>query len=103
MKCVMIEVAVNSLDEVNLLNRKLLDEKLVSSIQVINSDSVWSFKGELEKDNEYLLFMKTKEELINDVYKVVKAIHSYEVFEFAVFPLTSPSNDYLKWIEEETK
>ena len=47
--------------------------------------------------------MKTKESLVNEVYKVIKEIHSYEVFEYAVFLLTSPSKDYLDWIDKETK
>lgn len=103
MKYVMIEVAFNNKKEVNLTEEKLLKEKLVASLQVITSDSSWNYNGELESDKEYLVFMKTKESLINEIYKVIKDIHSYEVFEFAIFPLTSPSNDYLKWIEEETK
>ncbi len=103
MKYVMIEVAFNNKEEVNLTEEKLLKEKLVASLQVLTSDSIWNYNGELESDKEYLVFMKTKESLINEVYKVIKQIYSYEVFEFAVFPLTSPSDDYLKWIEEETK
>ncbi len=102
MKYVMIEVAFNNEEEVNLTKEKLLKEKLVASLQVIVSDSAWNYKGELESDKEYLVFMKTKDSLINEVYKVIKEIHSYNVPEFAVFPLTSPSNDYLNWIEEET-
>ena len=100
---VMIEVAFNIKEEVNLLAKKLLDEKLVASLQIVQSNSKWNYKGELESDREYLVFMKTKESLIEEVYNTVKNIHSYEVFEFAVFLLTSPSNDYLKWIDEETK
>ena len=103
MKYVMIEVAFNNEEEVNLTKEKLLKEKLVASLQVIVSDSAWNYKGELESDKEYLVFMKTKDSLINEVYKVIKEIHSYNVPEFAVFPLTSPSNDYLIWIEEETE
>ena len=103
MKYVMIEVAFNNKEEVNLTEEKLLKEKLVASLQVLTSDSIWNYNGELESDKEYLVFMKTKESLINEVYKVIKEIHSYEVFEFAIFSLTSPSNDYLKWIEEETR
>ena len=103
MKYVMIEVAFNNKKEVNLTKEKLLKEKLVASLQVLTSDSTWNYNGELESDKEYLVFMKTKESLINEVYKVIKEIHSYNVPEFAVFPLTSPSNDYLEWIEEETK
>lgn len=103
MKYVMIEVAIAKEDELELIAKKLLSEKLVSSLQVILGNSKWNYKGTFEEAKEYLVFMKTKESLIEEVYKVVKKFHSYEVFEFAVFPLTSPSIDYLKWIEEETK
>ena len=99
----MIEVAFNNEEEVKLTKIRLLKEKLVASLQVIVSDSTWNYKGELESDNEYLVFMKTKESLVNEVYKVIKEIHSYEVFEYAIFPLTSPSKDYLDWIDKETK
>ena len=103
MKYVMIEVAFNSEEEVKLIKKRLLKEKLVASLQVIVSDSAWNYKGELESDKEYLVFMKTKDSLVNEAYKVIKGIHSYEVFEYAVFPLTSPSRDYLDWIDKETK
>ena len=103
MKYVMIEVAFNSEEEVKLIKERLLKEKLVASLQVIVSDSTWNYKGELESDKEYLVFMKTKESLVNEVYEVIKEIHSYEVFEYAIFPLASPSKDYLDWIDKETK
>ena len=103
MKYVMIEVAFNSEEEVKLIKERLLKEKLVASLQVITSDSSWNYNGELESDKEYLVFMKTKESLVNEVYKVIKEIHSYEVFEYAIFHLTSPSKDYLDWIDKETK
>ena len=103
MRYVMIEVAFNSEEEVKLIKERLLKEKLVASLQVIISDSSWNYNGELESDNEYLVFMKTKESLVNEVYEVIKEIHSYEVFEYAIFPLTSPSKDYLDWIDKETK
>ena len=103
MRYVMIEVAFNSEEEVKLIKERLLKEKLVASLQVIISDSSWNYNGELESDNEYLVFMKTKESLVNEVYEVIKEIHSYNVPEFAVFLLTSPSKDYLDWIDKETK
>lgn len=103
MKYLMIEVAFNSEEEVELIKERLLKEKLVASLQVITSDSSWNYNGELESDKEYLVFMKTKESLVNEVYEVIKEIHSYNVPEFAVFLLTSPSKDYLDWIDKETK
>ena len=103
MKYVMIEVAFNNEEEVKLTKEKLLKEKLVASLQLLTSDSSWNYKGEFECDKEYLVFMKTKESLVNEVYEVIKEIYSYEVFEYAVFPLTTPSKDYLEWLDKETK
>ena len=47
--------------------------------------------------------MKTKKELAKEIFETIKKIHSYECFEFAIFELQSCSEEYLKWIEEETK
>ena len=60
MRYVMIEVAFNNEEEVKLTKIRLLKEKLVASLQVITSNSSWNYKGELESDKEYLVFMKTK-------------------------------------------
>ena len=46
--------------------------------------------------------MKTQFYLQNKIYNVIKNIHSYECFEFAVFKLSSCNEDYLNWIELET-
>ena len=46
--------------------------------------------------------MKAKLSLQNKIYNVIKNIHSYECFEFAVFELNSCNEDYLNWIELET-
>lgn len=97
----MIEVAFNNLDEVNKTVSKLLNEKLVASCQVVESNSKWNWKQELEESKEYLVFMKTKKSLQEKTYEIIKGIHSYECFEFAVFNLNSCNEEYLNWIEEE--
>ena len=103
MKYCMIETAFNNKDELDQVVSKLLEEKLVGSCQIIESDSRWNWKGKYECSLEYLLFMKTKKSLINEVYEIIKEVHSYECFEFAVFDLTSCNEEYLKWIDSETK
>lgn len=98
----MIEVAFDNEKNLNICIEELLEKHLVSSCQVVNSSSIWRWQGELEKAKEYLLFLKTKENLINDIYDLIKEYHSYETFEFAIFNITSPSKDYLNWIDKET-
>lgn len=40
----MIESAFDNEEEVSIIVNKLLDNKLVSSCQVVNSESYWNFK-----------------------------------------------------------
>lgn len=103
MKYCMIEIAFDNKDELDQVVSKLLGSRLVGSCQVVESDSKWNWKGKCESSLEYLLLMKTKKSLVNEIYEVIKEVHSYECFEFAVFDLTSCNEDYLKWIDNETK
>lgn len=98
----MIESAFDNEEEVSIIVNKLLDNKLVSSCQVVKSESYWNFKHQRESTRELLLLMKTQKKHVKEIYETIKSIHSYECFEFAVFDLTSVSKDYLNWIEEET-
>ena len=97
----MIEVAFSNKEEVENVIDHLLQDRLVASCQVVECNSCWNCENKLEKSKEYLLFIKTKKERASKIYEVVKKIHSYDCFEFAMFNLTSCNQDYLDWIEQE--
>ena len=86
----MIETAFDNLEETKKTISKLLKEKLVASCQIVESNSSWNWEHKLEKS------------LLKKVYEIIKEIHSYKCFEFAVFDINSCNEDYLNWIEEET-
>lgn len=69
---IMIEIAFGSKKEVDESVNILLDNKLVASTQVFTSESTWNYKGKRTNKKEYILLLKTKEELINDIYNVIK-------------------------------
>lgn len=98
----MIETAFDNIDDTKKVISKLLDEKLVASCQMVESKSKWNWKQEQEESKEYLVFMKTKKSLQEKIFNVIKGVHSYDCFEFAVFELNSCNQDYLNWIEKET-
>lgn len=99
----MIEIAFANKEEVDISINKLLNSKLVASCQVIESNSYWNWNLKRESSKEYLLIIKTKKKLVNEIYNIIKDIHSYECFEFAIFNIESCNNDYINWIEKETK
>lgn len=102
-KYCMVETPFDNETELNKVINELLDKHLVASTHVIESKSSWNYKNKRESSKEYILEMKTIKDNLKEIYDVIKRIHSYEVFEFAIYDITSISNEYLSWLEEETK
>lgn len=98
----MIETAFDNKDELEKVVDELLNKKLVASCHVIESESSWNWNGEKESSKEYLLQIKTKKTKSKDIFEIIKSIHSYDCFEFAIYEISSINNEYLKWIDEET-
>lgn len=101
-KYCMVEVAFDNIEIVNRVCNELLDKKLISSCQMIESKSKWNWKNKREESNEYLVFMKTRKRNLKSIYNIIEKYHNYECFEFATFYLTSINKEYLNWINSET-
>lgn len=99
----MLETANDNYEEIKSIAKELLDKKLAASCHIIESESSWNWNNEREEAKEYLLQMKTKKKCLKEIYEVIKGKHNYQCFEFAIFDLTSINDNYLKWIDKETK
>lgn len=98
-----LEVAFGDKAQAEQASKVLLDMKLIAACQIIESESAWNWKGTRENSKEYITFLITRKDKIDDVYKEIRKIHTYECFEFAGYELTSLNLDYLKWIDDEVE
>lgn len=100
-KYCMVEIAFDDIEKVNKVCDELLDKKLISSCQIVESKSKWNWKNKREESNEYLIFLKTKKSNLKNIYSIIEEYHNYECFEFATFNLKSTNKEYLNWIDSE--
>jgi periplasmic divalent cation tolerance protein len=83
---------------------ELLNKKKVACVNIIKGiNSHFWWKGKIESSKEVLLVAKTQLKLFNDIVKLVKKIHSYEIPEIIALPLIDSSKDYLEWIRASIK
>lgn len=76
-------------------------EKLGACVNIIDEvNSIYWWKGKVEKDKESLLIVKTKSGKFDELISKVKSIHPYTVPEIIALPIVSGNLDYLRWIEE---
>jgi periplasmic divalent cation tolerance protein len=80
----------------------LVSERLVACVNATPVRSWYWWKGEICRDREELLVMKTRESLVPSVLERVKEIHPYEVPEILALPVWGGFPGYLRWVMEET-
>jgi periplasmic divalent cation tolerance protein len=82
--------------------RAVVEKHLAACVNIVLSpvESVYRWKGKVERGREHLLVMKTTAKRLAELEGEVKRIHSYEVPEFIALPITEGSKKYLSWLEE---
>jgi len=65
--------------------------------------STYWWKGKVERADEYFLMMKTTVEKFDDLARVIRANHSYEVPDIVAVSISDGIADYLGWISAETQ
>jgi periplasmic divalent cation tolerance protein len=82
--------------------RAVAQKRLAACVNIILSpvESLYTWKGKLEKAQEYLLVMKTTDKRLAELEREVKRLHSYDVPEFIALPISEGSRKYLSWLDD---
>ncbi len=84
------------------LAAKILSRKLGACIQVLRVRSFYKWKGETCRDSEWLLLIKTRAALYNELEEFIRQNHGYETPEIVQLPVERGFSRYLGWIDENT-
>lgn len=83
------------------ISNTLVREKLAACVNIIPGvTSYYRWKGEVEKDSEIILLIKTTGEASQKLMARLRELHPYELPEAISFDITDGLPDYIKWIEE---
>jgi periplasmic divalent cation tolerance protein len=79
----------------------IVQKKLGACVNIVPEvSSVYWWKGNIERDRESLLIVKTSAEKFKELIRQVKSVHPYSVPEIIAMPIVAGNEDYLKWIDE---
>ena len=102
MKAIIVKTTCGSQDEAKYIANILVKERLCACVQLNEIESIYFWKDEICSDNETLLSIKTKKELFSKVQSRILELHSYDVPQIIEIEISNISEDYLKFIKENT-
>ncbi|MBI4963537.1 MAG: divalent-cation tolerance protein CutA [Desulfomonile tiedjei] len=96
-------VTIDDMDKASRIARKVVESKLAACVNIIPElRSIYSWQGRICDEREYLMIVKTRAELFDQLRDTVKQLHPYEVPEIIALDITQGLPEYLKWIDDST-
>ncbi len=91
---------VDSADTARELAQGLVQARLAACVQVVGPiHSVYWWQGQVESAGEFLLLIKTREDLYPRLESWLHEHHPYQVPEILAVPVTRGSAAYLDWMD----
>lgn len=100
--CVQVTTTHDDREAAAALAREVVRRRLVACAQLDEIRSLYWWDDDVQDDAEWRITLKTTASLAPRLVGVLRELHSYDVPEIVVTPITGGDGDYLAWIATET-
>ena len=100
----LVLVTCGSLPEARKIAGAVVEKHFAACVNILTApvESLYTWKGKLERSREHLLLIKTTAKRLKVLEREVLRLHSYDTPEFLVLPIAAGSRAYLRWLAENT-
>jgi len=89
-----------ALEAAEALGELIVEARLAACVQVLpRMTSIYWWEGEVQRESEYLLLIKTLPEKWDELRDFVAANHTYDVPEIVAIDVPNVSEPYRLWLE----
>ena len=100
----MVFCTTPDLKTAQVISEHLIDKNLAACCNILPAvESVYKWKGKVEKGQECMLLIKSTEENYQKIENAIIKIHPYEVPEVIATQIIAGSAPYLDWIKKSMK
>ena len=98
-----VYVTCGDKDEAKSIARTIVTERLAACANLIpGMTSIYRWQGEIAEDDETVLILKTRDDLVAALTERVRTLHSYDCPCVVALPVTGGNPAFLDWIAAET-
>ncbi len=102
-KLVLIYATFPSAAEAERIGGQLVDAGLAACVNIFpGMTAIYVWEGKRQHDSEAAAIIKTRAELAEKAIAEARKLHPYTNPAFVVLPIAGGSQDFLRWIAEQT-
>ncbi|ABU56178.1 MULTISPECIES: divalent-cation tolerance protein CutA [Roseiflexus] len=102
MNLIAVITTVGSIEEARTMATALVERRLAACAQISQIESVYRWKGEIQRDPEFRVLFKTTAARYHEVEEAIRLLHSYELPAIHAFAIEHVYAPYGAWVEENT-
>ena len=102
MKPVIVVSTFPSKQSVTSIANQIVKKKLAACVNITKISSVYTWKGKIVNQDEYLALFKTTKKNQLTLKKELEKLHPYDVAEIAEINVESINQPYMKWLVDST-
>lgn len=98
---IIVLVTTPNTAEASRLANALITERLAACVNIVPLiESIYRWEGEVKRDSEALMIIKTTNDRYAEVERRVKELHSYSTPEVIAIEIERGSEEYLSWLRQ---
>jgi periplasmic divalent cation tolerance protein len=87
-------------EQAERIAHRLVEQQVAACVNILPGvQSIYRWQGNVESAAEVLMVIKTSASLTSEVQSTIASLHSYEVPELLVLPVSGGSEAYLAWLK----
>ncbi len=87
--------------EARKIGESLVKKKLAACLNIFPIESIYSWKGKINKDKEFAAIIKTEKKNFKKVEEFILKNHSYDTPCIIEIPIGRVTKKYLEWLKEK--
>lgn len=101
---IVVLITTASKQEAEVIGKALVESRLAACVNIsAGVRSLFRWQGAIEDQEEVLVLVKSRSDLLPSIIEAVTRLHSYTVPEVVALPILAGSPDYLAWVDESLR
>ena len=102
MATIAVLTTIDSLGQARAIANELVERKLAACVQISPIESVYTWKGSAQTEDEYRLFAKTTDARYMEIEAAICELHSYDLPAIYAISLSQVFEPYADWVAENS-